>query len=356
MTEENALAPSMEEIASFGKKLVESGEPLELESDVASTLNELNDLESDVDIESTWADEPGENAVEADAPSGQPEDEHTAPEEGTDPTQTIKFKVNGKEQELTLEEAKKQLSMSQASKAWTGEKAKLTKALKSERAKLDKLKTKAESFDKLDEAYRKNPQEIFKLVTGEDFKTYLDREVAKRELYRSGTEEEKRIMDQEAKISEMERRMEMEKLESENRVREAEELEFEADKTRMQNLMTEEFRKYQLPEDIEPTVANRLKRMLWAQSTADLKAYYAKYGRLTPKMYEKAFSSNAAALNYFKENVVEKEVGKAVKAKKEDAKNKAQIASARNYGKKEISEELIKKDPLSLFNIMRRGK
>lgn len=311
-----------------------------------SEINEANPDDLDIEVESAWDKDP--------EPLTPVEGELENQEIDVPQVETITFPANGKEEEISIEDARKRLSMDAGSRKWTSDKDKLSRTLKERDVKIESLSKYKESWDKLEEV-RHDKSKLFNLITGDDYNTFIDREVAKRELYKNGSEDEKRIMEQDSRIQELEARNERDRAEIKKRQDAAEATEYEAEKIRMHNLMTEEFRKYDIGE-VAPEVGNRLKKMLWQQSVAELKLYKNKYGKLTPQMYEKAFRENASALQKFTQEKVEVGVDKEIRSKKESAKTNAQLASTRNY-KKVIPSNVTRQDPMSIFNnIFRKDK
>ena len=99
---------------------------------------------------------------------------------------------------------------------------------------------------------------------------------------------------------------------------------------------------------------NKVKSAIWTMAANDLKAYQVKYGKLTPKMYEKAFRDNAAVYGGQAKAQIESGVTKAIEKKKVAAQEKAQLSSTRNYSQNLVDTDLAGMNPRDLFHKMFR--
>ena len=102
----------------------------------------------------------------------------------------------------------------------------------------------------------------------------------------------------------------------------------------------------------DPAVENKVKTAIWTMAANDLKGYQAKYGKLTPKMYKKAFSDNAKMIGNQAQSQIDSGVSKAIENKKRSAKEKAQLSSTRNYGTNMADTDLVSLSPDKLFQRM----
>lgn len=300
-------------------------------------------LESDMEVPDTdfWSNGEDDDQVSSED-DGEEVSEDSAPEAGQ--PRTIKYVADGKEVEVDLEEAKKRLSLYEGSRKAFSEATTLKKRAEKLTKERDELKT---NWDKL-ETLKHDHEKLWKAITGNDFQSFLDQEVAKRSEYLEASPAEQAAIDRERAALRATKQAELERAQLERERKKAEEDRYSADKTQLNVKLQQEFSKYQFP-DVDAEMSNRLKKMVWRNAIADIKEYKETYGKLTDKMISKAFSDNATAITQTYEKQVENGVKQATEKKKKVAKEKAQIASSRNY-KDLVSEDLVKKNPLDLFH------
>jgi len=333
------LTVSTEELTKLGQEMEANSEPDISDINAETAAANSQALEDALAEAGNWADDDAPATDEA----GEPEVETDVPQAAG----TIKFKANGQEQEISLEEAERRLSDYDGSRKWTSDKAKAVRELKQAREQLAEMQKYQESWNKLEEI-KYDKAKLHKLITGEDYETYMDREIAKREMLRSGSEADKQILMQNEKIEQLEREQKRREAEIDRRKQEAERREYDAEKMEMRTHIIDEIMNFALQE-MRPEVANRLNKMIYQQSINDLQEMYQRYGKLTGKMYEKAVADNAAALQYFSKSGVEAGVDHAIKSKQETARQQAQLASTRNYSSG-IDAADMRSNPLDLFN------
>lgn len=342
---QNELAVSPEEMAAAAQAEVTESAP------VVETEQPISGIEADPEFEVT-SDFWNEGEAPESTSDSDPEAESDTSQVLAD-QETIKYKANGEEQEITLEEAKKRLSLLEGSRKAFSDRAKLRKQYKEVKAQVDELQSYKDTFDKL-ERIKNNPAQLFEAITGESYAEFLNRELEKRHAYQSATPEQQRAMEAEERLRLIEQQMQLEKQDREKREQEAETKLFKAEKSQLQGRLEREFFKHELPND-NPQVANKLRKMLWRNALADLKDYHNNGYKLTDKVIQKAFADNSSALQYYYGQQVEKGVSTAINKKKESAKEKAQIASTRNY-QAPIDSSISKLDPMSLFNRFKGAK
>jgi hypothetical protein len=331
--------------AEFSKSL-----DFKAESEIAAQEHEGLGVESqliddgDIDIKSTWADddeEPGKPLVSKDNPSEKP-------------LQTIKFKANGEDIELSLEEAQKRLSLAEGARQALNDRAKLKKEVTNLKKQSEELSRYKDTWEKL-ESVKHDRKQLLELITGESYDELIEREAEKRQIHQYGSPEQKQLLDYAERVQKLERERELENGKRESQIKQAEQSKFDAEAQRVQTAMEREFYKHQLPEDLDPSAQNKLKAMLWKQSAADLKEYYNKYGKITNKMVEKAFADNANVMLRSNNKVVEKKVAEIRDTQKQAAKEKAQIASVKN-SENTVDAKLANMNPNQLFDFFRKGR
>jgi hypothetical protein len=324
-------------------------ETLDSSADVSSTAEPSIDLPES----SFWDEEANEKASsnsdetsDADKPTSNPS---TAG--------TIKYKANGKEVEISLDEAKKQLSLVAGARRAFTEKQKIQKqyeALQQEHQQLLKIK---EAWDKLEDL-KHDPERLAEVIFDKPYADIEKEIYERRRLYEEASPEERQLLEYEARMRNLERDMERRNREAERKRQEAEAREYSANLTKLEAEMQRAFFKHKVVDTQDPNVANKLRKMLWRQSVADLKEYAKRLpeGKLPgPKLIAKVFDDNARAIAGFKSEIVNKELKQAVEQKKQAATQKAQLSSTANYSNS-IDPNLLKLDPLTLFNKLRGRK
>ena len=326
-------------------------------SDLSPELDETVDTENG----EFWGedDELDFGSSKAKASENESDDEDADVPQGNE---IISYKANGKEVKLNLNDANDREKLTKdlalvdgARKAFSDKNAlrQRLKKIETDQANLAKYK---ESWDKL-ESIKEDPAELYRVLTGEDFNTMIEREAEKRSIYSNASEEDRKIMDYEDRI----RRMELaQERESTKRTKELEKIEarkYEADKSELHGKMQQEFFKYEFPEDLSPVAANRLRKMLWRNSVADVQDYIKQGYKFSDRMVNKAFKDNASAVQAFYKNVANKESKAGTEARKSEASEKAAAAATKNYKQpsKDI-DDMVSKDPLSIFQAFRRGR
>lgn len=317
------------------------------ESQVSEQEQDLNvGDDPEFDVESTWADDESESQ---DNPKVSKSD---TPE--NKPAQTIKFKANGEDIELSLEEAQKRLSLAEGARQALQDRATLKKEVANLKKQSEELAKYKDTWDKL-ESVKHDRKQLLELITGESYDDIMQREAERRDIYQYGTDEQKRLLEYSEKLQKLERERELENSRRESQVQQAEQAKFDAEKQRVQTTMEREYYKHELPEDLDPAAANKLKAMLWQQSASDLKQYYQKYGKITNKMVEKAFADNANVLLGAHSKQVDKKVNEIRESEKQSAKEKAQLASTKDSGIT-MDANLAKLNPNQLFDFFRKGR
>ena len=270
----------------------------------------------------------------------------------TTPAQTIKFKANGQDIELSMEEAQKRLSLAEGARQALTASAKMKKDLQAKDKTVQELTKFKESWDKL-EALKHDPKQLLEVISGQSYDDFIQREMEKREIYQYGSDEQKRMLELTEKLDRHERTADADKAKREADLRKADDLRWDAERERVQTAAQREYFKYEFPADMDAGEKSALKGMLWTQANANIREYQNTYGKLTNKMIEKAFADPAALLLRTKSEQVQKTVQKMREDERSVAKEKAQIASTRESGA--VSPEVSRMNPKQLFdNIFKR--
>jgi hypothetical protein len=335
------------EAANFASSLDMSAEA-ELATAEEDGMPTASQVDSDLEIESDWFDS------EPKGESTPISSEADTPDTSDEPSQTIKFKANGEDIELSVEEAQKRLSMAEGARQALQDRSKLRKEAKAKDQEIEALRQYKDTWEKL-EAIKHDRQKLLETITGESYDDFLSQEAERREIYQNGTDEQRRLLEQADKIEKLERAQAADSQRREADLNKAETAKFDAEKQRVQNSMEREYYKHKLPEGVEGSAQNKLKNMLWKQSADDLKQYYQKYGKITNKMVEKSFKDNANVLFNSHKQAVAKGVSEVRETKKQAAKEKAQIASVKNSDQG-IAPDVLKMNPNQLFDLFRKGK
>lgn len=341
---ENELA---EAAASFSKGL-----NLEQEASVAEADQALEDgtadLEGTIDVKSNWADEDDESP----APNNNPAvSKSNIPEA---PLQTIKFKANGEDKEISLEEAQKKLSLAEGARQALQDRAKLRKELDNLKKQSQELTKYKDTWDKL-ESVKHDRKQLVELITGESYDDFLKNEMQRREIHQYGTAEQKQLLEYADKVQQLERERQLEIGKNEAKLKQAEKTQWDAEQQRVQTAMNVEFSKHEIPGDLDQHAQAKLRNMLWNQSKSDVIEYYKQYGKVTQKMVEKAFADNASALFRSNAKLAEKQSTEAKVAQKAEVKEKAQQA-ANPPAQAHDFDSLSKLSPDKLFDYFKKRK
>lgn len=316
--------------------------------------------ESDVEVpDGDFWDEGGSNTTETDESLNMEDGEPGADSDAGANPSIINYKANGKDVELDIstEAGKAELTelLSQAGgvkKAFT-DRAKLSKRYKKLESENKTLAEYKETFDKL-EAVKDDPSQLMELLTGENYEDFMAREVSKRTMYETGSDEDRRFLDAQAEIEKMKSKEIRASRSRESESQKAETKLHEARTERTRNAMTKEFNKYGFDSISDEATKNSVKEVLWESAITEVKKQYKQYGKLTNKMVVKAFEKKAKALGHMHTEAVEDGVNKLVTTKKEKAKAQAQAASTRNY-KKPMDKKFSGLGPRDLFSAFRKG-
>ena len=340
------LSVSPEQFQALGQEA--SQESTEVDADLSEDMS--SELDSDIEVESDfWGDE------SEDSEGTQVEDSESEVEEGESDNgqfQTITYKANGKDVSIKLdaagiEQLKKQLPLVDGARKAFSDKARIEQQFKQEQEARKELEPYKAGWDKL-EAMKSDPRKLLALITGEDYDAFIEAEIAKRERYAGASEHERRIMDKEAEFERRDREYKAKEKAEADKAERVKEQTYELDKKDLSSRLEREHAKYDAPVTDDPVVANKIKKMLWTSAVADLKLYHQKYKTITPRMIEKAFGDNAAALQAAYNTTVDKRVQEASDKRKVEAKSKAQVAATRNYAPK-TDKALEKLNPMDLF-------
>lgn len=276
--------------------------------------------------------------------------------------QILKYKGAGEELELDLSSDEGRAQAIEALEKYQGmqkafaEKAELERQLKSLEANSGDLGKYKESWDKLEDM-KHDRRALLEFLTDENYDDFIAKEIARKNAYDLGTEDEKRVMDYEDRIRKIEIESQREKSANERRVREAQQAEERAEEIRITTSMTNEFTKYAEAITHEsPEFVNEMKKAMWQKSAGDLKGYAQKYGKITNKMVQKVFADNSKLFGGGVKKQIEKGVEKAIEDKKQKAVEHAQVASTKNYGSNIVDKDLASMSPDKLFKFFQKNR
>lgn len=335
-------------VANFtsGINPTEEAQTAQIEQDLAEGTV---DMEGDIEVKSNWADEDSDE--ESLIPNNPKASKPNIPET---PPQTIKFKANGEDKEISLEEAQKKLSLAEGARQALQDRAKLRKELDTLKKQSQELAKYKETWDKL-ESVKHDRRQLVELITGESYDDFLKDETQRREIHQYGTPEQKQLLEYADRVQKLERERQLEISRNEAKLKQAEQAQWEAEQQRVQNAMNAEFSKHELPDDIDSSAKARLRDMLWNQSKLDVIKYYQQYGKVTQKMVEKAFADNAAVILRSNAKLAEKQVSEAKAAQKSEAKEKAKLAAV-SPAEPQDWDSLSKLSPDRLFDYFKTKK
>ena len=270
-----------------------------------------------------WADDDRDQAIQEETVVSQPNLSEAPP-------QTIKFKANGEDKELSLEEAQKQLSLAEGARQALNDRAKLKKESDELKKQLEEAKQYKEKWDAL-EAVKHDRKKVLETLTGQSYDDFITQEIQRREIHQYGTEEQKQLLDYSERVAKLERERQLETSKREEQLKKTQEARDAAEELQFNNTLEREYHKQleSMPKELDPARATRFKNILWNSAKIELKQYAEKYGKITHKMVEKAFKDNAEALFQGTTELVDKKLSQALDSQKKTAKEQAQLASVK---------------------------
>ena len=325
---------------------------------------EASDL--DVPVSDFWSNAETVNApTSEEATSDEPtssDDEVSLEGDVSESPQTIKYKANGQDVELTLEEAVKKLSMVDGGAQAFSKLAEANKRIAEYESSIPEMRKKAETLDKLEEV-KHDWRAILQIATGQDPDVFLADVMRKQRINETGSDAEKHQLAREERVTALERKLQAQEDANEaSKARDAER-DRTSEQTALKSLLDGEYFKHKLDmgDDVRSNSANEL---LWQHGQRQMTKYVKKYQNdprfkeLLPKMAQQSFKDAAGILQNLATGSVQAEVDKAIAAKKQTAAEKAAVASTRRLqdnsfedfkglGIREIADRLIGKKKFS---------
>ncbi len=245
--------------------------------------------------------------------------------------QIIRYKANGQELEISLEEARQKLAMAEGGAKAFSKLAQANKRVKELESNLPELQKKAELLDKLEEV-KHDWKAVLQIATGQDPEQFLAEAMRKQRILETGTDVEKSQLEREERFAQLERQLRaQEEKQAEIEKREKERL-YNAEKSSLKSMLEGEFFKHKV--ELESEVdSNEVNEMLWQNSQRKMAKYVKKYQdhprfqELLPKMVQKSFEEEAGKLKRLATGSVQAKVDEAIKQKKAKAAEQAAIAS-----------------------------
>ena len=313
------------------------------------------EFESDLEIESSgfWENENAptdkEESEEAESTeeNEESEDETDASEAGQ--PKTIKYKANGEELEASIEDAQKALALQTAARQALTNQGEMKKKVRDLETAKQELSKYQESWQKLEDL-RDDPDKLMEILFNKPIKE-LRKQIAEEYLaYEDASPEMRSVLDHKRELEEMKRDYKRQQAEAEKHKQDLDSRNYRAEKTELKNGIETEFGKYEFG-DIEPDVAGGLREMLWDASISTLKRYNQKYGTINQKMIKTAIQQNYEKLMAGRTKAIAKVEQQNKAVHQQDAKRKAQEVATQNYkGKNKVTQDMLKQDPMSLFN------
>lgn len=323
------------------------------------SMDVLSTVESDMDVPDSpfWGEKDESNVDIAD----EVEPAVDVSEPSND--QTIKFKANGQDLEITMEEARKRLAMAEGgAKAFT-KLAQANKRLKELEGRQSELEKKAQLLDKLEEV-KHDWKAILQIATGQDPDQFLAEAMRKQQILETGSDAERAQLEKEERLASLERKLQAQAERQEMLEKQEQERSLSSQKNSLGSLLEKEFFKHQfdMGNDVD---SNDVNEMLWRDANHQMKRYVQKYkdhpkfDELLPKMAQKSFEDVAGKLKRLTTGSVQAEVDKVIAQKKQNAAEKAAVASTRRInevnsesfkglGIREIADRLVGKKKFSL--------
>lgn len=304
------------------------------QADAVDGINEsiIQEPDIEVPISDFWDNKPkAEEEVAEEAPTLAVEEEEAASD--VSPGETITFKANGQDVELTLDEARKRLAMAEGGAQAFTKLAQANKKVKELESSLPDLQKKAELLDKLEEV-KHDWKAVLQIATGQDPEQFMAEAMRKQRILETGSDAEKVQLEKEERLAQLERQLEAQRERQEEiEKRESDRL-YKSEKDGLKSLLEGEFfkHKFELESELD---SNDVNEMLWAQGQRRMTEYVKKYQDhpkfkdLLPKMAQKSFEDVAGKLNRLTTGSVQAKVDEAIKAKKQKAAEQAAVSSTR---------------------------
>lgn len=343
--QENPQAPAPEAAeAPVRSDMAEQIAALSAEAEAPTDLADINqalegDTELDVPASDFWDNKeesaPAEVAMEpqAEEPTAV-EEEAPALDASEESVQTITFKANGQEQEITLEEARKKLAMAEGGAQAFTKLAQANKRVKELEKSLPELQQKASLLEKL-ESVKHDPEAIIKIATGKDPQEFMAEYLRKQRILETGSDAEKAQLEKEERLAKLERELEVERAEREAFKKAEQERQYTSERDSLKSMMEAEFFKHKV--DLGNEVdSNATNEYLWQASQQRMAKYVKKYQdhpkfkELLPKMAQKSFEDVAGTVKRITTGSVQAKVDEAIKQKKQKAAEQAAVASTRH--------------------------
>lgn len=272
----------------------------------------------------------------------------------------IAYKSNGKEKVLdlskpeTIEEIKRKLAIADGKEKAFDTAAQYKQQMQAMEAELKQAREAAQLWDKV-EALRYDRAKLIELFTGQKYDEFIQDEVAKHNIKTMGTEEEKRLLEQQERIRALEERLKLGEEQGKKQAAEAEKKRQAAEVAKSEaqqewlktNIEREYFRHTDGIQD------DSVKELVYQKSILDIKKMYKEYGKVTNKMVEKAFTDNAKRLKAFHEQTVDANTSKALDSKRQAASVAAEAASTKNYEDDVEMSNLANLPPDKLFKALK---
>lgn len=272
----------------------------------------------------------------------------------------ITYKANGKEHVLDLskpeviEEVRKKLAAADGANKAFAEKAKAEQQLKALQAEIEQAREYQESWNKL-ESLKYDKAKLLEVLTGQKYDDFIAEEVAKYNIKTMGTEEERRLLEQQERIRLLEERLRLgeDKIKKEAEAAERKRLAAEKAEAAAKQAELETSVKHEFFKNVDDGMADDVREMLYQKSILDLKKLHKEYGKLTQKMIAKTFADNSKRLKSLHSAAVDTQNLKATDNKKQAATAAAQAASTKNYDSDLENVNLANLPADKLFQLLR---
>lgn len=315
------------------------------EDDLSGADPEVPELDSTDEVDNPWLD----GKEEGDSEEGA-EDEASE-----DSTQTIReYKANGKIHKVDFADQTKVdqlVTLGLGARQVFSERDALRKQMSAKDKQIEGLK-KFESLWNTLESSKGNHDALYEKIFGKKFDDVLTERKKWADDYAAASPAEQRLM-------EMQRKMEATQAAEQERISAAQKREQElaekeqiAARKEFKASLLPEFHRYEFSSKIDdPVQAEKMNAALWRLTVSNMKRHGDEW-QPTQEEIRREFKEVADMLLGSVKGSAEKEVKKITETKKKVAKDKAQIASTRNYPGSKDSKLLKEKDPVKLFRKM----
>lgn len=313
-----------------------------------ATEEQASPLDSDAEIPS-WEDQQSDEE-EADLDADTPQAKRKQPQA------VRQYKANGKTHDVDHSDTKRVdelITLGLGARQVFSERDKLRKEQAAKDAELAEVRKYKGLWDKL-EASKGDHDALYEKIFGKKF----DEATAERRKwsddYDAASPAERRVMDMQKQMEAQQRAWSDKQKQVEEAEKTVAQRAEEAQRREVKASLLPDFHKHEFSQKIkDPETAAEMNAALWRLTVGNLRKQFGTMDELDPEAVRREFAKVAKMLGGNATEQAKAEVAKVTEEKKQVSKQKAQVASTRNYaGSGETAKLAKEKDPVKLFRKM----